>query len=74
MNFDVDWEVSKIDLHLNMIRTIQKCRRDGIVSMSRANFRQIVPTDGVSVPVHSYDRLFDETIKSSRSISQFVKG
>lgn len=74
MNFDVDWEVSKIDLHLNMIRTIQKCRRDGIVSMSRANFRKIVPTDGVSVPVNSYDRLFDETIKSSRSISQFVKG
>ena len=69
-----DWEVSKINLRDNMTRTVRKCRRDGIVSMSRANFRQIVATDGVSVPVHSYDRLFDETIKSSRSISQFVKG
>ncbi len=74
MNFDVDWEVSKIDLHLNMIRTIQKCRRDGIVSMSRANFRQIVPTDGVSVPVDSYDRLFDEALDLTIRISQFVKG
>lgn len=68
------WEISKINLRDNMDRTVRECRRKGIVSMSRANFRQIVPTDGVSVPVDSYDRLFDEALDLTIHISQFVKG
>lgn len=68
-----DWTKSLHALAGNMRAKHRECRKDGTVSMSRENFRMIVSTRGVNVPVSAFDRLFDQAIDYAQLPKGFIR-
>lgn len=48
----------------HIVETVCKCRRRGTICMSAQNFKQLVPTESITVPVEDFDRLFDAALSS----------
>jgi hypothetical protein len=67
------WTASLQALAGNMRAKHRELKKDGTVSMSRANFRQIVSTRGVTVPVSAFDRLFDQAIDRADLPTGFIR-
>lgn len=51
-------------IQANLIKTIIRAKKLGIVGMSRQNLKQITPTKGVTCPVGDYDRLFNQALNN----------
>lgn len=49
---------------------IRRLKRTGVVGMSYANFRQIVPTKGLTIPPSAFDRLLLEAIGGDKFIGE----
>ncbi len=65
------WESSLAALTASVKAKVREMRRDGTTAMSRANFRQIVSTRGVTVPVDQFDALLASAIEAARVTSYF---
>lgn len=67
------WQASLDALTNNVKVCVRQCRRQGTIAMSRANLRQIVPTNGVHVAPAAFDRLLDQAIERA-GVAAFVRG
>lgn len=67
------WDSSLAALTSNVKATYKKLRKEGTVSISLANLRQIVSTQGVNVPASAFDRLLDQAIERAELPKGFVR-
>ena len=62
-----------VDTMANNLKTLVKqLRKEGTVSMARANVRQLVSTKGITVAPAQFDRLLDQAIERA-DLEKFIR-
>ena len=67
------WDTSLQAMVRNIKEYIKRARRQGTTGMSRGNLRQVVSTDGLTIPPAFFDKLLDAAIEQA-GVGSFITG